>query len=815
LPLDNLHRDFGYALRMLRKSPGFTAIAVLTLALGIGANTAIFSVVDAVLLRPLPYPEPDRLAEVTTLYQSKGVEGIETSQDGRTWEMIRDHATFIDSAVFSGGSAGVNFVAHGKATYLQQQRVGAGFFRVLGVSPTLGREFTPEEDHAGGPAVTVLSYALWRQDFQADPAVIGRAATLRGEPYTIVGVMPAGFQTTTRADLWTPIRPSTTGEGSGTNYGIVARLKPGATWVQADSEVSVLGAAILKERKLPPQVYARFALVPLQRGLTDDLRKPLLILWSAVGLVLLVGCVNIAGLQLARSASRTREIATRLALGSGRAAVTRQLLAESILLAAAGGLAGVAAGYLGLRGLDLLARSALGVWQTVSLDARVLVVTAFVSLLTSVLFGLAPALSASGIDIRSALVEGGGRGVAGGSHRWPRRMLVIGEAALSMVLLVGAGLLIRTFAHLTSLRPGFDATNVITAKLSLQDARYATSQSVNRLFDQSLTRIRELPGVESAAVVLGLPYERLLNEAFRKLDGAAGERRATITDLSYATPDFFHVLRIPVLRGRTFNSADQPQSKPVMLVNETFVKTYLHDQDPVGRHISIEGTREIVGVVGDVQQKPGWGGKGPLASTPTVYIPASQTAGRSLIMLHTWFSPSWVVRSSAPVEGLIAGMQRAVEQIDPDLPFASFRAMGEVRSRSLSFQRFLTTLLSVLAGLALLLAAIGIYGLIANSIVERTRELGIRMALGATMSQAMKTVAITGIALAAAGVAIGCVLARAASQALRSFVWGVSAVDTFTFVAAAVALLLVAMLASFIPALRVLRLDPAHTLRHE
>jgi predicted permease len=577
----------------------------------------------------------------------------------------------------------------------------------------------------------------------------------------------------------------------------------------------MLGAAAIKQRRLPPEVSARFALVPLQRGLTDDLRKPILILWAAVGCVLLIACVNIAGLQLARSGIRTREVATRLALGGGRATIVQQLLTESVLLALAGGLAGVGIGYLGLRGLDLLARDALGVWQTVSLDARVLAATAFVSLGASLLFGLAPALKASGIDIRQALVEGGGRGFAGGAGRWPRRILVIGEVSLGMLLLVGAGLLIRTFAHLNGLRPGFDSTHVITARISLQDARYARSQSANRLFDQSLAHIKELPGVESAAVSLGLPYERLLNMSFRKLDGPPAARERNITNLAYVTPEYFRALRIPLLRGRTFNSADQPQSKHVILVNEIFVKTYLHDREPVGRHIAIEGTREIIGVVGDVQQKPSWGGNGPLAPTPTAYIPATQTSDDFLKLVHTWFTPSWVVRWTGPVEGVIAGMQRAVEQIDPDLPFAGFRGIDEIRSRTLAFQRFLSTLLSVMAGLALLLAAIGIYGLIANSVVERTRELGIRMALGATVSQAMKTVAIAGVLLAAAGVAIGCALARAASQVLRSFVWGVSAADPLTFVAAAAGLLLVAMLASFIPALRVLRLDPAHTLRHE
>ena len=801
---------------MLRKAPGFAAIVLLTLALGIGANTAIFSVVEAVLLRPLPYPEPDRLAQVSTFYHSPRGEEIDDSQAGRTWELIRSHATAIHSAVY-GMTTGINFVAGGKAIYVQQERVSTGFFRVLGINPVLGREFAPEEDRPSGPPVTILSYALWTQAFHADPKVLGRPATLRGEPYTIVGVMPAGFQTHGRVDLWTPLQPTTTGEGGGTNYGIITRLKPGASWAEADAEVAMLGQARIRERRLPAEVSASFGLLPLQRSLTASVRKPLLMLWAAVGVVLLIGCVNIAGLQLARSGGRTREIATRLALGSSRPAVIRHLLAESVLLAFMGGALGVGLAYLGIHGLARVASSSLGVWQTISIDPVVLIATSLLTLATSVLFGLAPAVQASGIDILPALTGAGTRGVAGSAKGWPRRALVIGEVALSMLLLVGAGLLIRTLAHLSGLPAGFDGTNVLAAKLSVQDARYTNGVKLNRLFDDSLARIRELPSVESAAVVLGLPYERLLNNGFRKLDGPPRGRERDISNLSYITPDYFRVLRIPVLRGRVFERRDSALAKPVVVVNESFVKAYMAESVPLGRHISFGGDapREIVGIVGDVQQRPGWGKNGPLAPMPLAYIPASQTSDNTLKLVHTWFTPSWIVRSSAPVDGLAAGMQKVVESIDPDLPFASFRSMEQVKERSLEFQRFLALLLAVLAGLALLLATLGIYGLIATSVVERTRELGIRMALGASVQQAIRTVAVAGVLLAAVGVVIGSALARAATQLLGAFVWGVSAADPYTFALVAAGLLLIAALASFIPALRILRLDPAETLRHE
>jgi predicted permease len=811
---DEIVRDLRYATRVLRKSPAFTATAVATLALCIGANTAIFSVVDAVLLRPLPYPRPERLATVARHYRNKGSESDQIGENGRVWEAVRDHATYLDRAVY-GGSMGVNFAAGGRVEYVTQQRVSAGFFRVLGMPPLVGREFSADEDRPGGAPVTVLSYALWQRAFHADPSVVGQAVTLRGEPHTIVGVLPASFQSNTAADLFTPLRPSPTGEGGGWNYEIVARLRPGVTWPQADAQIEAVGEPFLHEGDSAEP--ARLHLISFQRGLTDDLRTPLFILWAAVGLVLLIGCVNIAGLLLARAAGRTRELATRLALGSGRAALIRQLLAESILLGLCGGTAGALLGWLGVKALKFLAQGSLHLWQTVELDWRVLAATAFVSILAGVLFGLYPALAASGLEIRAALGEAG-RGVAGGRNPWPRRLLVAGEVALGVVLLVGAGLLIRTFAYLQGLHPGFDAHNAITAQLSLQDARYATSERVNRLFDRSLARIRELPGVESAAVVLTLPYERALNTGFKRVDGQHVDTDWQITNMFYATPEVFRVLRIPLLRGRAFTAADIGSTAPVAIVSEAFVKMYLRGGDPLGRHLDMGGSerREIVGVVGDFQQKSGWSqNDAPLAPKPDLYIPAAQTDSQSFQMVHTWYSPNWIVRTSGPAEGVIAGMQRALESVDPQLPFSGFHRMDDVRYQALAQERFQAILLGSLAGLALLLAAVGIYGLIANSVAERTRELGIRLALGATVPQAMRAVALPGVVLGLSGIAVGSVLAGFASQLLRHLVWGVRPGDPLTFGATALGLLAVAAAASFLPALRVTRLNAAETLRQE
>jgi len=814
---DEFARDVVYAVRVLRGSPAFTTAAVATLALCIGANTAIFSVVDAVLLRPLPYPQPERLAQIAAHVQGKGGSGDQTNLTGRFWEAIRDGATYLDRAVYSESSMGVNFAAGGKADYVRQQRVSANFFHVLGIVPLVGREFSVDEDHPGGPAVTVLSYALWKRAFDGDPAVVGRAVNLRGEPHTIVGVLPANFQSSIPADLWTPLRPSATGEGGGSNYAIVGRLRPDAAWAQADAQIEAVGAPLLREEPLGDGISARLRLMSFQRGITEDLRRPLLMLWAAVGLVLLIGCANIAGLLLARAAGRSRELATRLALGSGRAALVRQLLAESILLGLCGGAAGAVLGWLGVKALKLLALNRLNVWQTVELDWRVLAATACASLLAGILFGLYPALAASRIEIRAALGEAG-RGVSGPRNPWPRRLLVASEVALAMVLLVSAGLLIRTFAHLQGLTPGFDARNVITASLSLQDARYATSEHVNRLFQQSLARIRELPGVESAAVVLSLPYERALNTEFRRLDGRHVDTEDQITNLFYLTPDYFQVLRIPLLRGRTFTDVDNANAAKVVIVSEAFVKMYLRDDDALGRHLDFGGgdRSEVIGVVGDIQQKSGWGEQfGPVAPMPAVYIPAAQTGDRSFQMVHTWFAPDWVVRTAGPPEGVIAGMQRAVQAVDPQLPFAGFHSMEEIRYRSLGQERFQATLLAALAALALLLAMVGIYGLIANSVAERTRELGIRLALGATAVQAIRATALPGVALALAGVIAGSLLAGFASQLLRHLIWGVQAGDPLTFGSVGLGLLAVASAASILPALRVAHLNPADTLRQD
>ncbi len=647
---------------------------------------------------------------------------------------------------------------------------------------------------------------------------------LLGEPHTVVGVMAPAFRFINPADVWTPLRPSQHGEGGGDNYSLIARVKDGVPWAKANAQVGALGQRILENRRVPPGVSARLGLLPLQERLSHNLRKPLLILWAAVGIVLLIGCVNIAALLLARAAGRSREMATRATLGAGRAAVVRQLLAESLLLAVLGGAVGAAVGWVGVRALSvLLPRTAdvwqqFQVWQQLHIDARVLGVTIALSVLTSLVFGILPALSSSRIDVRAALAEGGSRGVAGTSSRWPRRILVTGEVALSVVLLVGAGLLVRSFLNLRHLAPGFDGRNVFAAGLSLQDARYRTQERVSLLFNGTIQQLREVPGIEAAGVGLHLPYERWLNTGVRRADGPNVTGEFTNTTLNYIAGDYLKVLRIPILAGRSIDDRDTASSVPVVIVNVAFARKYFGKQPAIGGHIAFRGDKQprlVVGVTGDVQQRPGWGDGEPLAVVPAVYMPACQTSGEMLSMVHTWFSPSWVVRASLPHDQAVRQLQAVIEKSDPLLPVASFKTMPAVRDRTLAPQRLQAALLGTFAALALLLAAVGIAGTIAQSVGERRREMGVRLALGATITRSIAETALPGFLLAVVGVAAGTAIAIVATRVLRGAVYGLTTTDTATYVGVAVGLLVVGAAASCLPALRLLSLDPMQALREE
>jgi predicted permease len=821
--MDAIVRDLRFACRVLRKSPAFAMTAIVTLGLCIGANTAIFTVVDNVLFRPLPYPEPDRLAWISELQHTPEGEYEETAQSGRRWEYLRDNVRSMDLAVYSSGSQGVNLLPEGTgAQYVKQQRVSAGFFRVLGVAPLFGREIQPDEDRVGGPAVAVLGYPVWRRVFDADSSVVGRKIVLRGEPYTVIGVMPPGFRSMPDADLWTPLRPSTSGEGAGANYSVIGRVRAGNRKDDAQSELATLSVSYFSSLHLRPGVFLKLHLISVQRGLSDALRTPLLLLWAAVGLVLLIGCVNVASLAIARASTRRHEIATRLALGSGRGAILRQLITESLVIALAGGIAGLALGYAAIAGLrDWVSSLDAGfpgtrlVTQPLFLDVRVLGITAVTSLVTAFAFGLYPAFAATRVRLSLAT---GVRATTGPRRVWSRRALVVTEVALSTMLLIAAGLVVRTLMLLAGLNPGFDGRNVLTASLSLQDARYSTATQVNRLFEGSLQRLREYPGVEAAGVGLTLPYERALNEGARVLDGPHPTQQAQTTNLTYVTPGYFEALRMSLLRGRMFHHGDTVESQPVAIVNTAYVRRYIQDPEPLGKHIALGGGQplEIVGVVADVQEKrAGWGDFGPIGAIPDIYVPAAQFSDAGLRTVHTWFMPKWVVRSSAPRLQLANAMQQALASVDPRLPFAEFRSMSEVRSAAFGMQRLETILLGSLSGLALLLAAVGVYGIVAHSVVEQTREFGIRLALGSTRWKVIGATTRSGICMAVIGAAAGLAASLWTGKLMTALIWGVKPNDSSTLAVVTTVLLGIAALASIIPALRIARIDPAVTLREE
>lgn len=802
--------DCRFAVRQLRKSPGFTLVVMLTLALCIGANTAVYSVLDAVVLRPLPYPHPERIAHILSIWRRGALEDVETSVTGGQFEGVRDHASALDVAAYAEPS-GANFTEGGRAEYIQQQRVSAGFFGVLGVPPQYGREFTRSEDVPGGPAVAILSFEFWRREFHGDSSVLGRGINLKGEPYTVVGILPRGFRFTRPVDVWTPLRPSLTGEGGGSNYGALARVKPGVSWAAASEQLKAISPSLAQFAEAPRNSTREVAITPIGDALTQDSRSQIVLAWGAVVVLLLIGCVNIAGLLLARAVWRRREVAMRMALGGSRTAIVRQLLTESLLLAMGGCAGGLALGTFALDGLKRLGANDLALWHPIEVDARVVLVMMGAAVLTSLIFGLMPALQTSRVDIRGALIEGG-RGAVGGTRRRSRQVLVAAEIASSLVLVVSAGLLVETLRHLDGLNPGFDGRNVMAADASLQDARYQTSEAVNGLFNRSLEQIRGIPGVQSAAVALTLPFERPLNTGFRTPEG----RRISI-DMVYLTPGYLETMRIPLYRGRDILASDTANGAKVALVSESFASKYFRDREALGQPLVLgpDVSRMIVGIVGDVQQHSGISSRAPLSIEPTVYVPASQFADEDFQLVHTWFSPKWVVRTAGPVSGLTRQMQAALANADPQLPIASFRTMDDFRGHVTQEQRYHAVLFSVVAGLALLLAGIGLYGLISQTVAQQTHEIGVRLALGATPQQVMNAVMKAGMGLAAAGAVVGLALSLALVRLLRSLLYGVQPVDPAVLAASTAILLLIAIAATLLPALRILRFDPAQALREE
>jgi predicted permease len=799
-----LPRNLKFAIRQLVRNPGFTLTVVVTLALSIGINTAIFSLVDALILNRLPYVHPERIG--TIFMRVQGVQASDGPKDinGQQWEQLRDNVPALISAV-SGGASGVNLQAGHAVQYIHDGRVSAHYLDVLAIHPILGRNFSEDEDRPHGPNAAILSFDLWHTVFHADPSLVGQTILLKGEPFTVIGVLPQGANTPMNADLYTPLQPSRQGEGSGSNFDVITRLRDGATWQQADAQINRAWANPQNHSQRTISWYS----VPLQQGQSFELRPKVLALMIAAGFILLIACANLAGLTLVRMSRRTREIATRLALGASRWQIQRQFWVENLLLALLGGAAGVGVGFAALRGLLALLPVGFLPVAGVPLNARVLLFATAVSLVTSILFGMLPALAVRRVPLRSSFAS---HAVAGGERLRLRQALIAGEVALTVVLLAGSGLLIRTLAHLETLPPGFNPSGVLTAKASLDEARYRDPAAFRALLDQSTAAMRQIPGVQSTAVGLTLPFERAVNTSITLADGQNTGQRVG-TDVVYVTPGYFGALQMPLLLGRDFTPSDGPTTQQVAIVNRTFARKFYGNQNPIG-HIIDKGT-VIIGVVDDVQLSSGLNPVAPLMTEQTEYIPAAQLDPKLLAIVHIWIQPSWIVRTAAPVAGLPAQMQRALATVDPGLPFSGFYGMSDLMAKTLFIQRIEVALLGVLAGLALLLSAVGIFALVASMVAQRTREIGIRIALGSTIRQAMLHVGSAGVLAAATGLTVGLVLCLAVLRVMRSVLYGVSVYDAPTLAAVVLTLTAIAILATTLPILRIARIDPATTLREE
>ncbi len=802
-------QNLRYAVRQLARNLGFSATVVVTLALAIGANTAIFSIVNALLLKDLPYAHPERMG--TIFMRVQGAKPSDESHwvDGAQWELLRDNVPSVISALSSALTSGVNLKAGEQVRYVHQGRISAHYLDVLAVGPLLGRNFSETEDLPHGPKAAILSYGLWQSTFASDRELVGRTIHLKGEPYTVIGVLSENAETPLNADLYTALQPSRDGEGTGTNYLVINRLKDGATWQQADAELSRAWAdhVVHMEQHNPGSQY-HYYFVPLQKGQTSYLRPKALALMVAAGFILLIACANLAGLAVVRALRRIPEVATRLALGASHWQVQKQFWIENLLLGMIGGAAGIGVGFAALRGLlSLLPENFLPV-AGVPLDLRVLAFTVAVSVLTAVLFGMLPALAVRRVDLRSSMAS---RAVAGGERLRLRQVLIAGEVALTVVLLAGSGLLIRTLIHLETLPPGFNPNGVMAAKASLDDARYHDPAKFVRLLDESVAAMRRIPAVRSAAVGLSLPFERSLNGGVQLHNGPEAGKTVG-TDVIYVTPDYFATLEMPFLAGRDFTHADGPDTQPVAIVNRTFADKFFHGENPVGRTLD-RGTM-IVGVVSDTQLSSGLNPTAPLQSEETMYVPAAQIAP-PMLGVHVWFEPSWIVRTTAPVEGLTEQMQKALTSVDPALPFSGFFRMSDLQAKALATQRIEVALLSAMAGLALLLSTVGIFALVANMVAQRTREIGIRIALGSSIRQAMAHVGGSGLRASGAGLLLGLALCAIALRAMRSVLYGVRPYDTTTIMAVVATLALIALIATLLPTLRIARIDPARTLREE
>jgi putative ABC transport system permease protein len=801
-----LLRDLRYGARTMAKAPGFTVVAALALALGIGATTAIFSVAYGILARPLPYPAADRVALVgMRFYPREGADfGTLSIRDYLEWKQ-RNHA-FEEPALFS--SRRMDVVGMGVPEQIAGSIVTAGFFTTMQVRPMLGRAFLPGEDQPTAAPMAVLGEALWRRRFAADPAVIGRPFLVNGVSTTIVGVMPASFQfPREEIEIWTnlQVRPPT--RWGPWFYRGVARLKPGVTLEQAQAETNAIGRILMRENPY----YQRLTL-PVRSAreyLVGSVKTPLLVLIGAVGLVLLIAVVNVANLLVARATVRVHEMALRLSLGARRGRLIRQLLTENLLLAALGGAGGLLLADGGIRLLRAWNPGDLPMIAAVQLDGRALAFTLVTSILTGVLFGLAPAFQSARADLSSTLKEGGRGGATGRSHSRTRGILVIAEMALSLMLLAGAGLLLRSFVRLERVSGGFQAPaeHVLSMLISPSDRKYNDAAAGLAYYRRVLERARTFPGVESAALSDSLPPTRQADADTFVLQGqnlAPGETNPVVTHATVGA-DYFKTLGVPLLRGRYFNEHDIAGAAPVTIISESLAHQFFGGRDPIGTRLKQSGPgfgdnwMEIVGVVGDVKYL------GVQREADSAYYEAFSQSYSPLTHL--------VVRTSRNADAVAEGLRRAIQAIDPGVTLAQVWTMREAMATSVSVPRFNAMLLALFAAIAVVLAAIGIYGVIAWSVARRTHEIGVRMALGAARADVWRMVIRQAATLALTGIALGLGGAFAITRLLATLLFGTSATDPLTFAIVAAGLLAVALLAAFIPARRATRISPMVALR--
>ncbi len=804
--MQRLRQDIRYAARTLLKSPGFSLVAMLMLALGIGANTAIFSVLYGVLLRPLPYSEPGRIVQLAETDIHKGIYD-EMDVNYPELEYLEQHHTPFE-ALAGTTEEGLTVIAGNSAEHVNALRVSPEYFRVFGAQPLVGRTFIPEDDRETGSNVVVLSYGLWQRRFGGDPAVVGRTAILEGAAYTIIGVMPAEFASMPAVDVWTTLAPIAHTVGSGENIAVVGRLAPGVSLEQGSAAIEATDEEF---RRLFPQTLGSesgLTLFPMLEIVMHDVKAPILVLFGAVGLVLLIACANVANMMLGRAESRSHEMAVRAAMGASSGRLVQQLLTESTLIGLAGGVLGAVLAGWGLSALLSLAPEGILHAAEIHLDARALAFTLGISLLTGLLFGLAPAIHASRGNLNEPLKEAGGR--VGSSRRGGRLRdgLVAGEVALSLILLVGAALLLRSFRNLMSNALGFDPGRVLAAEVWLNGTRYDTTEKMDAYFRELNSRLAAQPGVSAAAVVeAGLPLQRGGNNLV-ELDGkpihAAVDYRAV-------TPEFFRALGVPVQMGRGIAEADGTAGAPVAVVNASFARRFAGG-DALGHAVMVGGAdapRTVVGVVGDVKSFVG------LPAAPTVFIPVAQTRYQLFQVFEGWFPTHVLVRTEGNPLALGTTVDRTLRQLDPQVPVGRIRSMEQVLSASLSLQQFLMVLVSVFAGLAIALSMIGVYGVMSYLVAQQTREIGIRLALGARPADVWRRVLGRGMSVAGVGAVAGVGGALALTRLLGDLLFGVEANDPLTFTGVVVALAAAAALACAIPASRAARTDPMVALRYE